>query len=137
MDMTSLHSPLQRTWSLRLGAWPAFLLLLCGCHLDQRVDTPSSSVLLGKTTSAVLACAGLPIQQSKQGASVIMKYYKEASILEESGVHSKGSVSKVHRGCWVDLLVEADHVTGVQFRPVPPTETDTQSCRDLFESCGR
>ncbi|MGH7258335.1 MAG: hypothetical protein ACREIM_08150, partial [Nitrospiraceae bacterium] len=70
------------------------------------------------------------------GDAIILRYYKEAPMLEESKVGSKGSIPGVHRGCWANLLIEDDRVAGIEFRPVPDTETNPQSCQDIFEPCG-
>jgi hypothetical protein len=91
---------------------------------------------MGKTKTSLLACAGPPNQELKTGDAITMRYYKEAPMLEESKVGSKGSIPGGHRGCWANLLIEDDRVTGVEFRPVPDAETNPQSCQDIFEPCG-
>jgi hypothetical protein len=102
-----------------------------------RESSPQSS-LIGMTQDAVRSCAGSPLNELKlNDDAAVLRYYKEAAMLDESQVGSKGSISGVHRGCWAGLLVEKGNVTGVEFRPVPDQERDPFLCHQIFEGCSR
>lgn len=99
---------------------------------------PTPSPLIGMTGDAVLSCAGPPQDRLNMDHGVaVFRYYKEAAMLDESQVGSKGSVPGAHRGCWANLLVEKGTVTGVEFRPIPDQERDPFLCRQIFEGCSQ
>jgi len=90
------------------------------------------------TPDAVRSCAGSLLNELKLNDDVtVLRYYKEAAMLAESQVGSKGSIPGVHRGCWAGLLIEKGEVTGVEFRPVPDQERDPFLCHQMFEGCAR
>jgi hypothetical protein len=94
------------------------------------------SQLLGKTRADIIACAGQPVKQVSHSEGLILRYYKEASLLEESHPTSKSSHSRTHEGCWTSLLIEEERVTGVQFRSVPDLEDSLHvECQRQFQSC--
>jgi hypothetical protein len=98
----------------------------------------ASSPLIGMTGDAVLSCAGSPQDRLNMDHDVaVFRYYKEAAMLDESQVGSKGSVPGVHRGCWTNLLIEKGKVTGVEFRPIPDQERDPFLCHEIFEACSQ
>ena len=103
------------------------------------IQEPSAqSSLIGMTQDAVRSCAGSPLSELKLNDDVaVLRYYREAAMLEESQVGSKGSISGVHRGCWAGLLIEKGKVTGVEFRPVPDQERDPVLCHQIFEGCSQ
>lgn len=65
----------------------------------------------------------------------ILKYYKEASILEESSFVSKSSFPRVHHGCWATLGLKNDRVEGVQYDSVPPSSRHEDHCDQIFANC--
>jgi hypothetical protein len=71
----------------------AAILVVLGCTSSPPdKPTPSTSTrLLGKSKAAILSCAGIPIMEVGQGALTILRYYKEAPMMEESAVTSKTS----------------------------------------------
>ena len=102
------------------------------------VQPSARSGLLGMTMHGVRSCAGSPLDELKLKDDVtVLRYYKEAAMLEESQVGSKGSIPGVHRGCWTNLLIEKGEVTGVEFRPVPDQERDPFLCHQMFEGCSQ
>jgi hypothetical protein len=105
----------------------------------QPLGQPSArSGVLGMTMQGVRSCAGSPLDELKLKDDVtVLRYYKEAAMLEESQVGSKGSIPGVHRGCWTNLLIEKGKVTGVEFRPVPDQERDPFLCHQMFEGCAQ
>ncbi|HET9963396.1 MAG TPA: hypothetical protein VFQ34_13730 [Nitrospiraceae bacterium] len=93
--------------------------------------------LRGMSTSEVLACAGPPTRQFAEGDAILMRYYREAPMLEESTVGSKGSHAGVHHGCWATLVVRADRVESVRYRFVPSDVDASNDCEDIFANCSQ
>lgn len=91
--------------------------------------------LLGRSSADVLACAGTPIQEHQTEQGMVLRYYREAPMFDESGVFLKGSRPGVHRGCWVSLLFDKDHVVGAEYRSAPESLGDVRLCDGIFESC--
>jgi hypothetical protein len=115
----------------------ALLVLLSGCASgppETKTDNPTAKRLVGKTRADILQCAGPPVTEVPYGHGVIFRYYKEAPIFEESRPFLKGSMAQEHHGCWASLLLEQDHVTGVEFRPVPDG-TEYDHCEYIFVRC--
>jgi hypothetical protein len=121
------------------GSWSVVVLLLIGCT-SAPVQSSSSSTaqrLLGKSQTQILQCAGKPARQTSYGANeVVLRYYKEAPMFEESDPISKGSLPALHHGCWASLLIENEQVTGVEFRTVPEgAEKEDDECEEIFRQC--
>lgn len=115
-------------------------LFLNGCASPSSKASSSSvaQTLLGKSQAHILQCAGQPTRQSHYGENVILRYYKEASMLEESRPVLKGSMPGLHHGCWASLLIVNDQVTGVEFRTVPEgAENEDDECEAIFQGCVR
>lgn len=109
---------------------------LIGCAASQPIKpTPMGKALLGKSKQALISCAGDPLQETKTAEGTVLKYYKEASMLEESFPFSKGSRAGAHRGCWASLLLADDRVTGVEYRAAPSTLNTDDLCERIFETC--
>jgi hypothetical protein len=111
---------------------------LIGCAASQPI-APSSTgkALLGKSKQELVACAGTPLQETKTAEGIVLQYYKEASMLEESFPFSKGSREGAHRGCWASLLLGNDRVTGVEYRGAPATLNTDDLCERIFATCGQ
>jgi hypothetical protein len=118
-------------------AGPLLVLGCTGLKSHELESSTARSPLIGLTTSALLSCAGPPQSRLQLGQGTVLRYYKEAPMLEESRVGSKGSLPGMHRGCWADLLTESGTVTGVEFRPVPDQERDSSLCHQIFEGCAQ
>jgi hypothetical protein len=67
---------------------------------------------------------------------IVLQYYEEASMLEESFPFSKGSRAGLHRGCWASLLLADDRVIGVEYGAAPSTLNTDDLCERIFETCG-
>ena len=111
---------------------------LIGCAASQSIE-PSSigKALLGKSKQELLVCAGSPLQESKTTQGIVLAYYKEAPMFEESFSLSKGSTSGIHHGCWAHLLMEDDRVAGVEYRSAPRSVDSTDHCEEIFHTCVR
>ena len=117
---------------------PALLILavITACATTPGVpDDEIRKALLGKSQAEILACAGTPVQENQTEQGLILRYYREAPMFDESGVFLKGSRPGVHRGCWVSLLFEKDHVVGAEYRSAPESLGDVRLCDGIFESC--
>ena len=55
-------------------------------------------------------------------------------MFEESRPFLKGSIAQAHHGCWGNLLLEKEEVTGVEFRPVPDS-AGYDHCEEIFVGC--
>ncbi len=112
------------------------LALLAACTTTPGApDDQVRTSLLGKSHSEILACAGTPVQENQTEQGRVLRYYREAPMFDESGVFLKGSRPGVHRGCWVSLLFDQDHVVGAEFRSAPESLGDVRLCDGIFESC--
>ena len=109
---------------------------LIGCAASEPIaPNPSGKALLGKTKQDLVVCAGNPLAERKTVEGTVLAYYKEAPMLEESFASSKASRPGAHHGCWARLLMEEDHVVGVEYRSVPPSVAATDHCEEIFRSC--
>ena len=109
---------------------------LIGCAASQPIEpSPNGKALLGKSKQELVACAGTPLEETKTAEGIVLTYYKEASMLEESFSFSKGSRSGVHHGCWAHLLMGDDGVVGVEYRSVPRSVDATDHCEEIFHTC--
>jgi hypothetical protein len=109
---------------------------LIGCAGFQPIEpNPIGKALLGKSKQELVACVGNPLQETKTTEGIVLTYYKEASMLEESFSFSKGSRSGVHHGCWAHLLMGDDRVVGVEYRSAPRSVDATDHCEEIFHTC--
>jgi len=109
---------------------------LIGCAASQPIEsTPIGKALLGKSKQDLVACVGSPLQETMTTEGIVLTYYKEASMLEESFSFSKGSRSGVHHGCWAHLLMGDDRVVGVEYRSAPRSVDATDHCEEIFLTC--
>jgi hypothetical protein len=118
----------------------SFILVGCvwliGCAASQPMaPNPIGKALLGKSRQELVSCAGNPLQETKTAEGIVLTYYKEAPMLEESFYSSKGSVSRAHHGCWAHLLMGNDRVAGVEFRSAPQSDAAMDHCEEIFHSC--
>jgi len=121
---------------------PCFVLLgLCatawtGCAAPAHVgEYPHQQSMKGKSRAEVLACAGLPKKEGQDGNVTLLRYYREAPILEESQPVGKGSVSTIRHGCWATVVLTDDQVADVRYRFVPPSFDASNDCEEIFEPC--
>jgi hypothetical protein len=124
---------------LRIGLMALLTFMgVTGCATDHPEIHPPSVIqkaLIGKTKQELLACAGTPIQETVQEDLLVLTYYKEASLLEESFAESKSTLPKAHHGCRARLGLKDDRVEGVEYVPVPNTVKDEEHCDEIFENC--
>lgn len=108
-----------------------------GCQSSPPVTEgyPHQQALQGKTLQQVLACAGPPLQKRENGPVTTLRYYREAPLLEESMVSSKGSRPTVHHGCWATVILQDQHVDRVQYHFVPSSVDASNDCEDIFANC--
>ena len=97
--------------------------------------SPTQKALIGKTRQELMACTSVQPQESMLGDLTVLKYYKEASVLEESFAASKSSVARLHHGCWASLVLKNDRVEGVQYDSVPSSHMEDDHCDEIFEHC--
>ena len=111
--------------------------LLLGCQSTPPVTEgyPHQQALRGKTREQVLACAGTPLQEREEAAVLTLRYYKEAPLLEESMVGSKGSRPTVHHGCWATVILQDHRVDHVRYRFVPGSVDASNDCEEIFANC--
>jgi hypothetical protein len=109
---------------------------LIGCAASQPIEpNPTGKALLGKSKQELLACAGNPLEETKTAEGIVLSYYKEAPMFEESYSLSKGSRSGAHHGCWAHLLMGDDRVVGVEYRSAPWSVDATDHCEEIFHTC--
>jgi hypothetical protein len=114
------------------------MLWLASCATPARVgEYPNQKKMVGKSKLEVLACAGLPKEEREEEEFTLLRYYREAPILEESQPVSKGSFSTIRHGCWATVVLANDRVVDVRYRFVPPSFDASNDCEEIFESCAQ
>jgi hypothetical protein len=112
------------------------LLILLSCTTAPRaVHMSHGAGLIGKAREELLACAGTPLRETRTGSGTVLKYYREAPMLEESFVGSKGSTARSHHGCWASVSIVGERVIGVTYQSVPTPAADDDHCEEIFEAC--
>jgi len=112
------------------------LLGLGGCATAPRLEgNHNQQALVGKTKDQVLSCAGSPLRQATEGELTLLRYYREAPILEESFATSKASRPGIHHGCWATVILQEGRVIEVQYRFAPSTVDASNDCEEIFEPC--
>jgi len=124
----------QRLLPLGLGLCGTVWLTSCATPA-QVGEYPNQLNMAGKSKSAILACAGIPKKEIKDAELTLLRYYREAPILEESQPVSKGSFSTTRHGCWATVILTDDRVVDVHYRFVPPTFDASNDCEEIFDSC--
>ena len=109
---------------------------LASCSAPAHVgEYPNQQRVVGKSTPEILACAGTPQRQTSDSERTLLRYYREAPILEESRPVGKGSFATIRHGCWATVVLVSDRVVDVQYRFVPPTFDASNDCEEIFDSC--
>jgi hypothetical protein len=111
--------------------------LVFGCQATRPVTDgyPRQQRLQGMSKEQVLACAGAPLQERAEGSSTLLRYYREAPLLEESMVSSKGSRPGTHHGCWATVVLQDHRVEQVRYRFVPSSVDASNDCEEIFANC--
>ncbi|MCS6896933.1 MAG: hypothetical protein NZM29_03085 [Nitrospira sp.] len=112
----------------------AIWLVACAAPLEVG-RYPNQQRMVGKPVSAVLACAGEPKKISRDGELTLLRYYREAPMLEESQPTGKGSFATIRHGCWATVLVADAQVIDIHYRFVPPAFDASNDCEAIFEGC--
>lgn len=102
---------------------------------EMRAPSVTQKSLIGKTKAELMACTAVQPEERTVGDLTVLKYYKEASVLEESFAASKSSVARVHHGCWASLVLKNDRVEGAQYDSVPSSYQSDDHCDEIFENC--
>jgi hypothetical protein len=111
---------------------------LVGCAASQPIEpSPVQKALIGKSKQELASCAGPALEETKTAEGTVLKYYKEAPMLEESSAFLKSSRPGVHHGCWAYLLLTEDRVEGVEYRSVPRSVDATDHCDEIFQACAQ
>lgn len=100
-------------------------------------DHPNQRAMEGKTREQVLACAGPPERERSHEELTLLRYYREAPMLQESVVGSKGSQAGIHHGCWATVVLRDGKVLEVRYHSVPAGVDATDHCEEIFDSCGQ
>ena len=120
---------------LTLLAWIGFV----GCTTTPSENiappSPTQKALIGKTRQELMVCATVQPEERIVGDLTLLRYYREASILEESFPASKGSVARIHHGCWATLGLKNERVEGVQYNSVPSSSKHEDHCDEIFLNC--
>lgn len=112
------------------------LMTIAGCATAATVgEYPNQQKVIGKSKAEVLACAGKPVKEQTRNDVVLLQYYREAPILEESQPVGKGSMSTNRHGCWATVVLTDDHVTDVRYRFAPPSMDASNDCEAIFDPC--
>lgn len=124
----------------RLHVWVVAAVLVggTGCRSTMPITEgyPHQTAMRGKTRAEVLQCAGAPLRERQTDTVTELYYYREAPILEESGIATKGSLPKVHHGCWVSVILREDLVQKVRYQFVPEFFNASNDCEEVFVNCG-
>lgn len=114
------------------------LTTVTGCAAQATVgEYPNQHKVIGKSKADVLACAGKPVKEQTRNDVVLLQYYKEAPVLEESQPVGKGSMSTIRHGCWATVVLTDDRVTDMRYRFVPPSMDASNDCEAIFDPCAQ
>ena len=113
----------------------AALVLACQSAPPITEGYPHQHSLKGKSKEQVLACAGTPLREWQNGEFTLLRYYREAPLLEESMVSSKSSRPTVHHGCWATVTLQHNQVNQVHYRFVPGSVDSSNDCEEIFARC--
>lgn len=110
-------------------------LVACVSPPPRTEGFPNQTAMVGKTKEKLFACAGTPLREVKEDEWTILKYYREAPMLEESSVASKGSSSGIHHGCWAMVVLVENKVTEVRYQFTPAFIDSSNDCEEIFDQC--
>jgi hypothetical protein len=128
--------PVSSGMSAARSLLPSLLLGLIGCAGPAVVaDYPHQQRIIGLSHSALLSCAGSPRRQSADKNAILLHYYREAPMLEESTPTGRGSFATMRHGCWATVSLADERVTDVRYRFVPDTIDASNDCEEIFASC--
>ena len=117
------------------GALAATLVGCASAPEPKEKDALIRNRLVGQTREAVFACAGPPLRERMQQTLTILRYYREAPLLEESFSGTKGSQPRPHHGCWAELVVKDNRIADVHYVSVPANVDSSDHCDQIFGNC--
>ena len=135
LDSCLMHPVIIRTLQGIQITIAAALVVACQSASPIAEGYPHQQTLRGKSKEQVMACAGTPLRESRQGDSTLLRYYREAPLLEESMVSSKSSRPTVHHGCWATVTLLHNLVDRVHYRFVPSSVDASNDCEEIFARC--
>lgn len=112
-------------------------VLTVACHnVSPLTDGyPPQESLSSKSKDEILQCAGPPVREWRDGEFTMLRYYREAPLLEESMVSTKTSRPTAHHGCWATVTIRHDRIQRVHYRFVPDSVDASNDCEEIFVRC--
>jgi hypothetical protein len=113
------------------------LIVFAGCqHIAQPRPISAQQGLIGKSESAVIACAGSPQTASSQDRVKVLTYSKSSGPLEGSFPGTKGSRPEgMRHACTAIVTLENDRVTEVRYQMTPESSATHGHCEEIFQRC--
>ena len=135
LELTSMHSIPSRPIQGLLAVITVLWLLACHKAPPSTEGYPHQQSLRGQSREEVLSCAGVPLREWQNETFTLLRYYREAPLLEESMVSSKSSRPTAHHGCWATVMLQQNRVELVQYRFAPSSVDATNDCEEIFARC--
>lgn len=133
---TSRQTDFNRFSLLAIASSLLGLMSVAGCASAAPIgEYPNQQKVIGKSKADVLACAGKPVKEQTRNDVVLLQYYREAPVLEESQPVGKGSMSTNRHGCWATVVLTEDRVTDIRYRFAPPSMDASNDCEAIFDPC--
>jgi hypothetical protein len=111
-------------------------MLISACAMTPpAADHPNQRAMEGKTLDQLLACAGQPERERSHEELTLMRYYREAPLLLESVVGTRGSKAGAHHGCWATVILKDGKVLEIRYHSVPAGVDAADHCEEIFDSC--
>ena len=76
-----------------------------------------------------------PEREGSHEELTLLRYYREAPLLQESMIGSKGSTPGTRHGCWGTVVLKDGKVLEVRYRSVPAGVDATDRCEEIFDLC--
>ena len=114
-----------------------------GADLSQRPayyrGIPSPAIVARQEQGTGTGCADTPLREWQDGELTLLRYYREAPLLEESleesMVPSKCSRPTVHHGCWATVALQSDGPQQVRYRFAPSSVDTSHDSEEIFACC--
>ena len=135
MDALFMHSLSVRTFHGILAIVASALTMACQIAPPLTEGYPLQESLKRKSKEEILVCAGTPLREWQDGEFTLLRYYREAPLLEESMVSSKSSRPTAHHGCWATVTIQHDQVEQIHYRFVPNSVDASNDCEEIFVRC--
>ena len=112
----------------------SFILLACVSPTSQNQPRIAQERLTGISRDALESCAGHADKELIGEKETVLTYYRKALLFETRPFQSKGSMALPHPVCRVDVLLEEEKVTEIQYHSLPAPGAD-DLCDAIFERC--